>query len=172
MIIFEFAVNNAFKILSSTVLTILIISLSIFSLKHFSNVWTFTAFSLVVETPYLLLTVKSGSTEPLSVITFCCSQLTAIPMITSWSKPLAQKPSVLLLFLSNWNHFCYNKWITLETIRNKSSDKVRNEHYSSNSTIEVKVCSLISNFEWAFRGDVPENLSWTPGLPSGNNPCF
>ena len=53
------ALRIAFWILSSTVSTMLLISLSIFSLKHLSKVFTFSVFSLVTKLSPEVPTVKS-----------------------------------------------------------------------------------------------------------------
>ena len=55
------AVKIEFWILSFTVSTILLISLSILSLKHLSKVFTFTVFSLVTKLSLEVPTVKSRS---------------------------------------------------------------------------------------------------------------
>ena len=86
VIILSIAVKLAFRILSSTVSTMLPISLSILSLKNLSQVWTFTAFSLAVKLLPLWLTVNFWSTVLLLTTNFCCLPLAASPMITSWSK--------------------------------------------------------------------------------------
>ena len=57
LIILSIAVRIAFWIYCSTAWTMLPISLSILSLKHFSIDWTFNVFSLVDGTPMLLSTV-------------------------------------------------------------------------------------------------------------------
>ena len=57
------AVKIAFWILSSTVSSILLISLSVFSIKQFSQVFTFSVFSLVTQLLPEVPTVKSRSLE-------------------------------------------------------------------------------------------------------------
>ena len=58
------AVKIAFWILSSTVSTMLLISLSILSLKHLSKVFTSTVFSFVAQPLLEIPTVKSRSLVP------------------------------------------------------------------------------------------------------------
>ena len=86
VMIISIAVKLAFWILSSSVPTILPISLSNLSVKHFSNVWIFTVSSLVIGVLASLITVNSWSTGPLSNRTFCLSIFEASPMISSWSE--------------------------------------------------------------------------------------
>ena len=69
------AVKNAFCILSSTVSTMLLISLSILSLKRLSKVFTLTVLSLTAVLLLELLTVKSRSLVPLLTTTFSCLSL-------------------------------------------------------------------------------------------------
>ena len=78
-------VQIAFWILSSTVSTKLFSSLSILSLKHFSKVLTFTAFSLVAELLLEVPMVKSRSLVPSLTIVFPCLSLGALPIIISGS---------------------------------------------------------------------------------------
>ena len=80
------AVKFAFCILSSTASTLLFISLSILSLKHFSRVFTFIAFQLSTELLLKVPTVKSRSLEPSLTTTFSCLALVALPIIIFWSK--------------------------------------------------------------------------------------
>ena len=79
-------VKIAFCILSSTVSMILLISLSIFSLKHLSKVFTLIAFPLITELFLEVPTVKSRSLVPSLTTGFSCLSLTALPLIISWSK--------------------------------------------------------------------------------------
>ena len=64
VIIVYIAVKIAFWILSFTVSTIVPISPSIFSLKHFSKVFAFTTFSITAGPPSDLPRVNSWSTAP------------------------------------------------------------------------------------------------------------
>ena len=80
------AVKIAFCILSSTVSTILLISLSILSLKHLSKVFTFIAFQLSTELLLKVPTVKSRSLEPSLTTKISCLSLAALPITKSWSK--------------------------------------------------------------------------------------
>ena len=80
------AVKIAFCILSSIVSTILLISLSTFSLKHLSKVFTFTVLSLVAVVLLKVLAVKSRSLVPSLTTGFSWLSLAALPRILSWSK--------------------------------------------------------------------------------------
>ena len=90
------ATRIAFCILSSTVSTILLISLSIFSLKHLSKVFTFNAFSLTIELTLEVPPVKFWSSTPPLTTTFSRLSLVVLPMITSWSKSSNWLRSLLL----------------------------------------------------------------------------
>ena len=81
--IFSIAVKIAFCILSSTVSTILLISLSILSLKNLSKVFIPIAFPLITESLLEVPTVKSRSSMPSLTTVFSCLSLTALPMIMS-----------------------------------------------------------------------------------------
>ena len=72
VIILSIAVKFAFWILSPTVSAILPISLSIFSLKHLSKVFTFNKFSLAAGLLSELLTVISWATVSSFTVAFCC----------------------------------------------------------------------------------------------------
>ena len=80
------AVKIAFWILSSTVSTLLLISMSIPSLKHLFKVFTFIIFSLIAELLLEVPSVKSRSLVPSLTITFRCLSLAALPMMISCSK--------------------------------------------------------------------------------------
>ena len=85
VIVLSITVKIAFWIHSSTVSTILIISLSILSVRHFSNEWTFTVLSvlsLVIGLLISLFTVNLWSAGPLLITKFCLSLLTASPITT------------------------------------------------------------------------------------------
>ena len=69
------AVKIAFCILSSTVSKILLISLPILLLKHLSNVFTLSAFSLTTELLLEVPTVKSRSLVPSLTTVFSCLSL-------------------------------------------------------------------------------------------------
>ena len=83
---FSIAVKIEFCILSSTVSTILLISLSILSLKHLSKVFTVIALPLTTESLLEVPTVKSWSLVPSLTTAFSNLSLTSLPIIISWSK--------------------------------------------------------------------------------------
>ena len=89
------AVKIAFWIPFSTVSTILLIFLSILSLKHLSKVFTFTVFSLVNELSQVP-TVRSRSAKPSLNIVVSCLWLAVLPIIISWSKSSNWLRSLLL----------------------------------------------------------------------------
>ena len=80
------AVKIAFCILSSTVSTILLISLSILSLKHLSKVLTFTVLSIIAILLLEASIVKSRSLVPLLTTVFSWLSLAALSIMISWSK--------------------------------------------------------------------------------------
>ena len=80
------AVKIAFCILFSTVSIILLMSLSIRSLKHLSKVFTLTVISLTAILLLEIPMVKSRSLVPSLTTTFSCLSLAVLSIITSWSK--------------------------------------------------------------------------------------
>ena len=120
VIISSIEVRVSFWILFSTISTILSVSLSIFSLKHLSNVRTFSVFSSVFEMLQTLLTIKCRSTVLSLTITVCCPLLAASPMRASWLKSSNWLKSFLYCcFFPSWKHVCLNKSIALITLMNK-----------------------------------------------------
>ena len=85
VIALSIAVTIAFWLLSLTVSTNLPISLSIFSLKHLSEVFTVTIFSLAPKLLPVLLTVNSWLAVPSLTTSVSCLSLTALPIIISRS---------------------------------------------------------------------------------------
>ena len=135
---FSIAVKIALCILSSTVPTILLISLSILSLKRLSKVFTFITFSLTAVLLLELLTVKSRSFVPILTTAFSCLSLTALPIIISWSKSSNWLRSLLFdcLFLRVETMFVlitelYYKW----AINNNMKSNECLNHKTSKVTI-------------------------------------
>ena len=88
---FNFRSNNVINsgqncILSSIVSTILLISLSILSLKQLSKVFASIAFSLIAELLLEVPTVKFRSLESPLTTLFSWLCLAALPRMISWSK--------------------------------------------------------------------------------------
>ena len=112
------AVKIAFWILSWTVSTILLIFLSIFSLKQVSKVFTVTVFSLTTKPLSELPMVNSRSPLPSITVVFSCPALAVLPMMTSWSKSSNWPRSLLFycLFLRVETMSALKNLTVLETI--------------------------------------------------------